>query len=376
MEQDIEREARLASENTSHLEELEEEKQELLEAAETLDERAAQAEELVLMAEDNLDASEMKHSRITQDHASLLATHNQLESQISGIRQKSARFKEEADRFKGQLQSVEADIKAASGPGDKREELEMALEELAEAEETAVQAEEALAAAREAESNCRTPLNEADSALSRYETEAKTLKNVLSAGQTGDWTPAVDKMSVNPGLETALGAALGEDLDAAMEQAAPVHWSLSTGQGADPDLPAGATPLSDYVKAPQELARRLSQVGLVDAERGSSLRKELKVGQRLVSKQGDLWRWDGLTIAADAPTPAAQRLAQRNRLAELEELVEQTRELVSEKKQALDTAEEHRRQAETAEQDMRTSCASSNPASLHCVKSLLPLNEP
>ncbi|KZK90159.1 Chromosome partition protein Smc [Pseudovibrio sp. Ad5] len=353
MEQDIEREAQLASENTSHLEELEEEKQELLEAAETLDERAAEAEELVLIAEDNLDASEMKHSRITQDHASLLAKHTQLDNQISGIRQKSARFKEAADRFKGQLEAVEADIKAASGPSDKREELEMALEELAEAEETAVEAEETLATARETENNCRTPLNEAHSALSRYETEAKTLQAVLSAGQSGDWTPAVDRMSVNPGLETALGAALGEDLDAAMEEDAPVRWSLNAGAGCDPALPAGATPLSEYVQAPNELARRLAQVGLIEAEHGSALRKELNVGQRLVSKQGDLWRWDGLIIAADAPTPAAQRLAQRNRLAELEDLVEQTRDLVEAKKEALETATEHRRQAEVAEQDMR-----------------------
>ena len=44
----------------------------------------------------------------------------------------------------------------------------------------------------------------------------------------------------------------------------------------------------------------------------------LKTGQRLVSREGALWRWDGLTASADAPTAAAQRLAQKNRLAELD----------------------------------------------------------
>ena len=44
----------------------------------------------------------------------------------------------------------------------------------------------------------------------------------------------------------------------------------------------------------------------------------LKTGQRLVSTQGALWRWDGFTASADAPTAAAQRLAQKNRLAELD----------------------------------------------------------
>jgi chromosome segregation protein len=37
-----------------------------------------------------------------------------------------------------------------------------------------------------------------------------------------------------------------------------------------------------------------------------------------VTKAGDLWRWDGFVAAADAPTAAAQRLRQRNRLAELD----------------------------------------------------------
>ena len=44
----------------------------------------------------------------------------------------------------------------------------------------------------------------------------------------------------------------------------------------------------------------------------------LKTGQRLVSREGALWRWDGFTASADAPTAAAQRLAQKNRLAELD----------------------------------------------------------
>ena len=44
----------------------------------------------------------------------------------------------------------------------------------------------------------------------------------------------------------------------------------------------------------------------------------LKPGQRLVSREGDLWRWDGFAVAANAPTGAARRLAERNRLAEIE----------------------------------------------------------
>jgi chromosome segregation protein len=45
-----------------------------------------------------------------------------------------------------------------------------------------------------------------------------------------------------------------------------------------------------------------------------------------VSREGDLWRWDGLTAAAEAPTPAARRLAERNRLGELKGEAQAARE--------------------------------------------------
>jgi chromosome segregation protein len=71
--------------------------------------------------------------------------------------------------------------------------------------------------------------------------------------------------------------------------------------------------------APPELDRRLKQTGLVvSREQGATLQSSLLPGQRLVSREGDLWRWDGFTAAAEAMTPAAQRLAERNRLASLE----------------------------------------------------------
>ena len=44
---------------------------------------------------------------------------------------------------------------------------------------------------------------------------------------------------------------------------------------------------------------------------------DLAPGQVLVSREGAIWRWDGYTIRAGTPTPAAVRLRQRNRLAEL-----------------------------------------------------------
>jgi chromosome segregation protein len=178
-------------------------------------------------------------------------------------------------------------------------------------------AEKALEMARAAEQDLRKPLSDAEAELKAIETEAKTLQRILTQGAQDLFPAIVERIKVERGFETALGAALGEDLDAPVDAAAPAHWSLVPGSG-DPALPDGVKPLASVVTAPPELARRLAQIGIVDAGEAQKLQLALKPGQRLVSRDGDLWRWDGYVAGAEAPTAAAQKLAQKNRLAELE----------------------------------------------------------
>jgi chromosome segregation protein len=118
-------------------------------------------------------------------------------------------------------------------------------------------------------------------------------------------------------------------LTAPDDAAAPRHWRELESEQPAPALPAGAEPLSTHVQGPRVLARRLAQIGVVpDAATGQRLAGLLAQGQRLVSRDGALWRWDGLTIAAGTPTVAAARLSQRNRHAEiLKELAEADRSL-------------------------------------------------
>ncbi len=132
------------------------------------------------------------------------------------------------------------------------------------------------------------------------------------------WPPVMDHVSVEKGYEKALGAALGDDLDAPVDPSAPMRWVGSIVDPNDPTLPEGAEALSSHVQAPAELARRLNQIGVVDRADGARLSALLRPGQRLVSPEGDLWRWDGFAAAAHAPTGAARRLAERARLAEIE----------------------------------------------------------
>ncbi len=103
------------------------------------------------------------------------------------------------------------------------------------------------------------------------------------------------------------------------------------------------------MQAPAELARRLAQIGVVPRERGAELVSQLKTGQRLVSPEGDVWRWDGFVAAAHAPTGAARRLAERARLVDIENELEQARIDAQIKRQALENAESELQMAASTE---------------------------
>ena len=201
------------------------------------------------------------------------------------------------------LEILQATLEEAVIAAEMREE-ELALAEARHAE------------ARAEELKTRPPLAEAERKAQNLETQIATLSKLLNAGIGGFWPAVTEEISVEKGYEAALGAALGDDLDASTNPAAPAHWAESDASG-DPTLPPSVEALAKRVTAPAALARRLNHIGIVLRTEGAALRALLKPGQRLVSKEGDLWRWDGFTQAAEAPTPAARRLAEKNRLGDL-----------------------------------------------------------
>ena len=236
-------------------------------------------------------------------------------------------------------------------------------EALASAEREAQAAEERHAQAREIEASRRAPLAEAERAAQKLETEARTLSKLLGSDSSGPWPRAVDAVSVARGYEAALGAALGDDLDASVDEAAPAHWSLIGPREDDPPLPAGADPLSQRVAAPPALARRLSQIGVAPRSDGKRLALELKPGQRLVSLEGDLWRWDGFVAAAEAPTAAARRLREKNRLGDLEREAEAARQAAAALSAEAASAADAVREAAAAEAEWRGQVRAARAAS-------------
>jgi chromosome segregation protein len=181
------------------------------------------------------------------------------------------------------------------------------------------QAEAARTEAVGAEAAARQRLDEAQAAFSRIAAEVDALSAIFATTASELWPPLIDSITVAAGYEAALGAALGDDLSASTDAGAPIHWQPLALADGPPVLPPGVEPLNAYVQAPPLLARRLSQVGVVaDAAEGATLAPSLRQGQRLVTRDGALWRWDGYTVAAGAPAASATRLLQRNRLQALQ----------------------------------------------------------
>ena len=179
------------------------------------------------------------------------------------------------------------------------------------------EAEAARAQAEDRERALRETLRETDAALAGGEAERTALAALLADPAADAGTALWDRVTVEPGFEAAVGAALGDDLQASTDDGAPVHWrTLAQAADAAP-LPPGATPLAGAVSAPPALAARLAQIGVVAEADGARLQAALRTGQRLVSRDGSMWRWDGFSVAAGASTAAARRLEARNRLAGL-----------------------------------------------------------
>ncbi|MDQ3140447.1 MAG: chromosome segregation protein, partial [Pseudomonadota bacterium] len=141
--------------------------------------------------------------------------------------------------------------------------------------------------------------------------EAQALRKAVE-GVSGD--RAIDHLKAEPGYERALAAALGDDLDAGLDTDSPRRWAGAAHEAGDPDLPDKCAPLATQVTAPTALARRLAQIGVVEDDDGTIA---LAVGQRLVTRDGRLRRWDGY-VATGLGAAAAERLIRVNRLGEIE----------------------------------------------------------
>lgn len=324
--QDMERETGLNKDAGETIERLEWEARELAKATEGQGEKLASAQAAAQDAAGVLQDREAELSEKTEDVARLAARHQSAQRLF--------------DDMKKTVEKSEASAASARESAEDAEEklthIAQLLEQAKTRSETAVQAaaqaEHALATIEQTRSE--TQSREADARAERSEAEGET--NAIRAEvtalaklverDTAEGGQIIDRLQVEKGFENALGAALADDLRAPeVDVDGPTGWAVLPAYSQDQQLPDGVTALTQHVSIPDVLGRRMGQIGLVDADDGNRLQPLLKPGQRLVSTEGDVWRWDGYRAwAEDAPSSAALRLQQLNRLEELKQLLERS----------------------------------------------------
>jgi chromosome segregation protein len=188
---------------------------------------------------------------------------------------------------------------------------EAAAEAGEKADATEKRAEDAVFAENTAREAARTSQN----ALDRLNSEINALEAATRQPTKATWPKALDQIKPQAGYERALAAALGDELEAAIDKAAPIAWTGATAQAFT--WPVGVQCLADFIdQAPDALTARLKAIGIVDASEFDAL-TNLSPGARIVTKAGDMRRWDGFVRRAGAIANSAILLEQRSRLESL-----------------------------------------------------------
>ncbi len=314
----------------------------------------------VALAEQQATQDERTLAARIEAQAQAQAQRRAAEAALSAVVSRRDRFRAEQTRLTQERVALAGDDGLDAAAIAAEQARDKAIAAIADACARIEAAEAARTVAESAREQAQRGLADARGISAALEAEARSLVRVLSAVQSGKAPALVDSVSVDPGFEAAFAAALGDDLSASIAHPSEARSWLGTGRstGADPALPAGVARLADHVRAPAEIASRLAQIGVVSEMPPQSLLDTLAVGQRLVSHDGRLWRWDGFHARGGNAQAATERLIQRNRLTELERQLPDAQAQVSaataaldESKQASDAAQADERAGRAARTD-------------------------
>src|SRR5688572_2496508 len=337
------REVALKADAAKAVETLEQERraiEERLADAETI---AARIAAELTQAETVSREAEAALAAVLAREAAMRAERRVAEAALEAAQAQAARVTAESERLGQQLGAIGDGSSERTAIEQARAATEQAERQLADAEASLTNAEQQRAEAATARDEAESSLAAARAALSAAKAERDALARALDHGGGA----ALAELKAAPGYERALAAALGEDIEAVLGSDGPRRWQGSEVQAGDPPLAVGLERLLDHVEAPKALHRRLAQVGVADSDTG----QQLAVGQRLVTRDGVMRRWDGF-VSVGSGAAAAERLLRANRLAEIDRQLPGLEQAVARAQAARDRAagavESHRQQAEAA----------------------------
>ncbi len=268
---------------------------------------------------------EVKLAKAVAEQARAEAELRVAEAALNNARARVERAERDKTRLEAEKAALGDEAELASARDASRDEAARLQSEL-EQQAAAIDAAESVRAALVAErDSAQSALASAKADLAALVSEKNALERATSKNSENR---ALDRIKVKPGYERALAAALGDDLNAAVGGVIGRRWQGFT--TVPPKL--SGERLSDVVEAPSELALRLAMVRVVESDDGAML----EIGERLVTRDGKLRRWDGFA-AEDDGAAAAEQLERANRLGALLDAIPAAEAKVGEHATALDS---------------------------------------
>ncbi len=224
---DIAREQQQASDADVALARLDAEDAELKDEIKSRVEKRSGVDERVAAAEATLADAERLFAELTTALADLTAKRNQLEASVRSHRDRLARLDQDIANVQAEEQKLAQETSGLGDLATLAAGIESAQHHLSQSEAAAQASEAAHAAARQTLEASRAPVVEADKRVQRLETEARTISKIVNGETKNLWPPIIDGVTVSKGYEKALGAALGDDLDAPVDPSAPLRWTVA-----------------------------------------------------------------------------------------------------------------------------------------------------
>jgi len=221
---DLQREQALITDGDAALKRLAEEKGRIDTPQEGEENARAEAAQDLAAANAQVEKLDDKLTGLTTEVANDEARRNGLALKIEDLKVRKERLTARGRDIAEQRERLETEVPDAAALAEAEWHFEDARTKLEQAQAGVDAAEQART---EAVGNTNATVAESHAAAAsatRFEAQVEALAEVLDAGDDDRWPPLIDALGVEPGYEVALGVALGEDLTASDDEAAPSHW--------------------------------------------------------------------------------------------------------------------------------------------------------
>lgn len=109
----------------------------------------------------------------------------------------------------------------------------------------------------------------------------------------------LNNISFEKEYENSVAAIFGKELLASLDKDEVFYWSENTVEEVKSSFNFPCIVASEIIKAPDRISNKLKNVAIIeDLSKGYEFHKNLKPGQAIVDKEGNLWRWDGLFVSS------------------------------------------------------------------------------